>query len=93
MCRLANEIGPFVVGPISVDAFLQSFLPPPIVPLVSPFTAGMFNPLIDLLSEPESKYYNVFVSFDPYRPTLTAPVLGSNLPLSRMISFLNVFEI
>jgi len=60
-------MGPFVVGPISADAFLKSFLPPPLVPLASPFAAGMFIPLVDMLSKPEteSKYYKVFVSSDP----------------------------
>lgn len=79
LTHLASEMGPFVVGPISADAFLKSFLPP-LVPQVSPFAAGMFDPLIDVLSSPETKYYPVFVSSDPCRPTLIAPVLGSNLP-------------
>jgi hypothetical protein len=81
-------MGPFLVGPISPEAFLNSFLPPPLVPLDPPFVAGMFKPYIDLLpkpgkqekSEPENKYYNVFVSSDPYRPALTVLVLGSNIP-------------
>ena len=62
-------MGPFVVGPISADAFLKSFLPPPLVPLASPFVVGMFIPLVDMLSKPEteSKYYKVFVSSDPCR--------------------------
>jgi hypothetical protein len=56
---------PFVVGPLSADAFLKTFLPPPpLVLMVSPFTAGMFDPLIDLLSEPESNHHKVFVSFE-----------------------------
>src|SRR5258708_31219125 len=42
LSHLTNEMGPFVVGPISTDAFLKSFLPPPLVPLASPFVAGMF---------------------------------------------------
>src|SRR5713226_8282137 len=62
-------MGPFVVGPISTNAFLKSFLPPPLVPLASPFAVGMFIPLVDMLSKPEteSKYYKVFVSSDPCR--------------------------
>src|SRR5260370_38444285 len=60
-------MGPFIVGPISADAFLKSFLPPSLVPLASPFAVGMFIPLVDMLSKPktESKYYKVFVSSDP----------------------------
>ncbi len=60
-------MGLFIVGPISADAFLKSFLPPPLVPLASPFVAGMFIPLVDMLSKPEteSKYYKVFMSSDP----------------------------
>ncbi len=67
LSHLANEMGPFVVGPISADAFLKSFLPPPLVPLASPFVAGMFILLVDMLSKPEteSKYYKVFVSSEP----------------------------
>ena len=60
-------MGPFVIGPISADAFLKSFLPSPLVPLASPFAVGMFIPLVDMLSKPEteSKYYKVFMSSDP----------------------------
>jgi hypothetical protein len=64
LCRLADEMGPFVVGPISADAFLNSFLPRP-VPLVSPFLTGMFKSLVDQPPECESGYYNIFVSSDP----------------------------
>src|SRR5260221_14778011 len=62
-------MGPFVIGPISTDAFLKSFLPPPLVPLASPFVVGMFIPLVNMLSKPEteSKYYKVFVSSDPHQ--------------------------
>src|SRR5258708_30605743 len=69
LSRLSNEMGPFVVGPISTDAFLKSFLPPPLVPLASPFVVGMFIPLVNMLSKPEteSKYYKVFVSSDPHQ--------------------------
>jgi hypothetical protein len=69
---------PFVVGPLSVDAFLESFLPP--CSQQSPFTAGMFNPLIDKLSEPETTLYNKFVSFDPCLATLLAPFFGLIFP-------------
>jgi hypothetical protein len=62
-------MSPFVVGPVSADTFLKSFLPPPLSPLDSPFAAGMFSPLIDLLSESESQYYKAFVSSDPCRPS------------------------
>ncbi len=67
LSRLTNEMGLFIIGPISADAFLKSFLPPPLVPLASPFAAGIFIPLVDMLSKPEteSKYYKVFVSSDP----------------------------
>src|SRR5258707_12471250 len=69
LSHLANKMGPFIVGPISADAFLKSFLPPPLVPLASLFAVGMFIPLVDMLSKPEteSKYYKVFVSSDPCR--------------------------
>jgi hypothetical protein len=56
---------PFVVGPISVEAFLNSFMPPPPVPLVSLFVAGMFDDLINWLHEPEIHYYKSFVHSDP----------------------------
>src|SRR5216684_4702794 len=64
---LANKMGPFIIGPISTDAFLKSFLPPPLVPLASPFVVGMFILLVDMLSKPEteSKYYKVFMNSDP----------------------------
>src|SRR5258708_3306383 len=67
LSRLTNKMGPFIVGPISADAFLKSFLPPPLVPLASPFVVGMFILLVDMLSKPEteSKYYKVFMSSDP----------------------------
>ncbi len=67
LSHLTNEMGPFIVGPISADAFLKSFLPPSLVPLASPFVVGIFIPLVDMLSKPEteSKYYKVFVSSDP----------------------------
>src|SRR5258708_18285141 len=64
LSHLANKMGPFIVGPISTDAFLKSFLPPPLVPLVSLFAAGIFIPLIHMVSitETESKYYKLFVT-------------------------------
>src|SRR5258708_32610225 len=67
LSRLANKMGPFIIGPIFADAFLKSFLLPPLVRLASPFAAGMFIPLVDMLSKPEteSKYYKVFMSSDP----------------------------
>src|SRR5258707_4167518 len=67
LSRLANEMGPFIVGPISANAFLKSFLPSPLVPLASPFVVGMFIPLVDMLSKPKtgSTYYKVFVSSEP----------------------------
>src|SRR5258708_29701455 len=67
LSHLANEMGPFVVGPISTYAFLKSFLPPPLVPLASLFAAGMLIPLCDMLSKPESdsKHYKVSVISDP----------------------------
>src|SRR5258708_14920186 len=67
LSHLANEMGPFIIGPISTDAFLKSFLPSPLVPLAFLFVVEMFIPLVDMLSKPEteSKYYKVFVSSDP----------------------------
>src|SRR5258708_37200033 len=52
LSHLANEMGPFVVGPISADAFLKSFLPPPLVPLASPFVAASFFPFPVILISP-----------------------------------------
>ena len=67
LSRLANEMYPFVVGPISADAFLNSFMPPPPVPLDSSFAVGMFDDLINRLHEPEIHYYKSFVRSDPLR--------------------------
>src|SRR5229473_8571830 len=87
---LTNKMGPFIIGPISADAFLKSFLPPPLVPLASLFVVGMFIPLVDMLSKPEtkSKYYKVFVSFDPCHSMFLGLIFPSRLKL-----FLNIFEI
>jgi hypothetical protein len=62
LCRLAIQICPFLVGPLSADAFLKYFLPPPPVPLPSPFVVGMFKPLIEVLSKRENPCYKIFVS-------------------------------
>src|SRR5258708_16263200 len=55
LSHLANEMGPFVIGPISTDAFLKSFLPPPLVPLASPFVVAMFILFFYILSKPQPK--------------------------------------
>jgi hypothetical protein len=65
LSRLADEMGPFIVGPMASQAFLYSFLPPPpagsSVPL---FTEGMFSSFIDVLEKTELQWYDVFVSSD-----------------------------
>jgi hypothetical protein len=65
LSRLGNEMAPFVVGPISADAFLNYFLPPPPPPPDSPpFVKNMFEPIVDLVSnkKPEKEFYDKFVS-------------------------------
>ena len=54
--RLADEMGPFFVGPIPVQGFLDFFLPPLSAASVPLFREGMFDPLIASIerhSEPE----------------------------------------
>jgi hypothetical protein len=50
--------------------FLEHFLPGRPDPLgpSSQFTAGMFDEYIQILSKPETEWYDVFVSSDPRRP-------------------------
>ncbi len=62
--RLADEMIPFIVGPISAAKFLEDFLPLPSGSSVPEFTVGMFAPLIETIraSSVETEWYNVFVS-------------------------------
>ncbi len=57
--HLIDEIEPFLVGPILVEIFLELFLPSSSTP---PFTNGMFNALVQLHSQCETSWYDVFVS-------------------------------
>jgi len=58
--HLADEIEPFVVGPIPAEKFLALFLPPSFA--TPPFKNGMFDRLIQMHSQHETSWYNVFVS-------------------------------
>src|SRR5258708_26737876 len=61
LSRLANEMGPFFVGPMPAQDFLDCFLPhphPSVGSSVPSFTQGMFREFIQL-SEPEVKWYDV----------------------------------
>ena len=64
--RLANEMGPFFVGPICPHTFLDLFLPPPSTrSSVAPFEEGMFGSLIEALSakpKNEKAAYDILVS-------------------------------
>ena len=64
---LADDMGPFFLGPIPAQAFLESFMPPPSAG-ARQFVTGMFEPFIKKLPEHEYKWYNVFVSSDSCRP-------------------------
>jgi hypothetical protein len=79
LSRLAEEMGPFFVGPIDAQEFLNIFLPAPSALSSAPtFTPGMFKGFIDLLPGKESNLYDLFVSSDPRR--LPHPFLGLFLP-------------
>jgi hypothetical protein len=68
LSHLAKEMGPFFVGPIDVQEFLDLFLPPPSALSSAPtFTPGMFKSFIDMLPAKESNLYDPFVSSDPRR--------------------------
>ncbi|KAF8484210.1 hypothetical protein F5888DRAFT_1773518, partial [Russula emetica] len=52
--RLATEMSPFFIGPISAEAFLNRFLPPPLDPSSVPqFPTGLFDDFIKSLSQTE----------------------------------------
>lgn len=69
LSRLANEMRPFLVGPMRAQQFLELFLPGPLDPPSLPhFTEGIFKDLIKSLSKNETKWYKVFVSSGPRRP-------------------------
>src|SRR5260370_3482776 len=69
LSRLANEMGPFFIGPMTTQDFLDCFLPhPPAGSPVPSFMQGMFREFIQSLSRPEVKWYDVFVSTNPCRP-------------------------
>jgi len=80
LTRLANEMGPFVVGPIAPEVFLDLFLPPPPPPpppTGSSVPSGMFDRYFEVLDENETRWYNVFVSSDDHVLCL---LLGLTLP-------------
>ena len=69
LAHLASEMGPFVVGPIPAEAFLDMFLPP--ASSVPPFAKGMFSHLSQMMYSEcdETSWYDVFVSSEPpHRP-------------------------
>lgn len=77
LSRLAVEMGPYFVGPIPVQGFLDSFLPlsdadKDRFKFKFKFKGGMFNTLIRQLDETENRLYDTFVS------SPTVPVLRSN---------------
>jgi len=61
--HLADEIEPFLIRPIPAEIFLELFLSSSSTP---PFTNGMFNALVQMHSQHETSWYDVFVSSDPY---------------------------
>ncbi|KAF8494313.1 kinase-like domain-containing protein [Russula emetica] len=63
---------PFFVGPISAEAFLNHFLPPPSDPSSVPqFPTGLFNNFIKSLSQTESASYDKFIeAISPHVPSL-----------------------
>jgi hypothetical protein len=66
LIRLADEMTPFIVGPIRAQDFLNHFLPCPSDSSSLPqFEEGIFKGLIDLRSEKENTWYDRFVSSDP----------------------------
>ncbi|KAF8488574.1 kinase-like domain-containing protein, partial [Russula emetica] len=70
--RLATEMSPFFVGPISAEAFLNRFLPPPSDPSSVPqFPTGLFDDFIKSLSQMESAWYDKFIeAISPHVPSL-----------------------
>ncbi|KAF8488032.1 hypothetical protein F5888DRAFT_1755852, partial [Russula emetica] len=70
--RLATEMSPFFVGPISAEAFLNRFLPPPSDPSSVPqFPTGLFDDFIKSLSQTESASYDKFIeAISPHVPSL-----------------------
>ena len=80
LSRLADEMIPYLVGPIPVKGFLDHFLPKD-GSSTPTFKKGMFKeliPLIESATEPEKKLYDPFVSPDPTSPTAAAPDLRPN---------------
>lgn len=68
LSRLADEMSPYLVGPIPVGGFLRTFLPED-GSSTPTFKKGMFKELISLIesaTEPEKKLYDPFVSPDPH---------------------------
>ncbi len=61
--HLTDEIEPFLIRPMPVEIFLELFLPSSSTP---PFTNGMFNALVQMCSQCETSWYDVFMSSDPY---------------------------
>ncbi|KAF8490326.1 hypothetical protein F5888DRAFT_1638122 [Russula emetica] len=65
-------MSPFFVGPISTEAFLNRFLPPPSDPSSVPqFPTGLFDDFIKSLSQTESAWYDKFIeAISPHVPSL-----------------------
>ncbi|KAF8502888.1 hypothetical protein F5888DRAFT_1868230 [Russula emetica] len=65
-------MSPFFVGPISAEAFLNRFLPPPSDPSSVPqFPTGLFDDFIKSLSQTESASYDKFIeAISPHVPSL-----------------------
>ncbi|KAF8484319.1 hypothetical protein F5888DRAFT_1811957 [Russula emetica] len=75
-------MSPFFVGPISTEAFLNRFLPPPSNPSSVPqFPTGLFDDFIKSLSQMESAWYDKFIeAISPHVPSL---IIAINPPFSR----------
>ncbi|KAF8498050.1 hypothetical protein F5888DRAFT_1802953 [Russula emetica] len=75
-------MSPFFVGPISAEAFLNRFLPPPSDPSSVPqFPMGLFDDFIKSLSQTESAWYDKFIeAISPHVPSL---IIAINPPFSR----------
>jgi hypothetical protein len=95
-------MSPFFVGPMRAEEFLEHFLPDRPDPLdpSSQFRVGMFKDFIQILSEKESEWYDVFVSSDPvahcrsissYLP-FQIKIISSRVPKLHIINTSNVTD-
>jgi hypothetical protein len=100
--RFARQMSPFFVGPMRAEEFLEHFLPDRPDPLdpSSQFRVGMFKDFIQILSEKESEWYDVFVSSDPvahcrsissYLP-FQIKIISSRVPKLHIINTSNVTD-